>query len=239
MCLRGRSLHSGHIIRAMATANSMHVNWRAVETVLLDMDGTLLDLRFDTRFWREVIPEHYGRAHGMSYAAAREKLTPVFRGKEGTLDWYRLDYWSRELGIDVTAIKRDCADLVQLHHGVIEFLEQLIRDGKRVLLVTNADSNALSIKMERTGIADYFESLYSAHDFGVPKQEPAFWPLLRKDAAYDDARALLVDDTIGVLQAARRAGVSRQIAIRCPDTGAPARDFYSFDAVDGVSDLFV
>ena len=35
-------------------------DWRAIDTVLLDMDGTLLDLRFDNYFWLELVPRKYG-----------------------------------------------------------------------------------------------------------------------------------------------------------------------------------
>lgn len=40
----------------------MHLNidWQAVDTVLLDMDGTLLDLAFDNYFWQKLVPETYG-----------------------------------------------------------------------------------------------------------------------------------------------------------------------------------
>ncbi|MDH3916294.1 MAG: haloacid dehalogenase, partial [Chromatiales bacterium] len=35
-------------------------DWSTVDTVLLDMDGTLLDLRFDNYFWQELVPSRYG-----------------------------------------------------------------------------------------------------------------------------------------------------------------------------------
>lgn len=45
----------------------MHLNidWQAVDTVLLDMDGTLLDLAFDNYFWQKLVPETYGEQQGI------------------------------------------------------------------------------------------------------------------------------------------------------------------------------
>ena len=36
--------------------DTVRIDWSKIDTVLLDMDGTLLDLRFDNWFWQELIP---------------------------------------------------------------------------------------------------------------------------------------------------------------------------------------
>ena len=50
----------------MTSAVSSIVDWNAIDTVLVDMDGTLLDLSFDNYFWSEVVPERYARLHGLT-----------------------------------------------------------------------------------------------------------------------------------------------------------------------------
>ena len=35
------------------------IDWNAINTVLLDMDGTILDLHFDNYFWKEYVPQKY------------------------------------------------------------------------------------------------------------------------------------------------------------------------------------
>src|SRR5450631_4537010 len=69
----------------MATAA---IDWSRIDTVLLDMDGTLLDLRFDNWFWQELIPSRYAAAHGLSPAQTNGVLAPKFGEVKGTLQWY-------------------------------------------------------------------------------------------------------------------------------------------------------
>ena len=70
--------------------------WRDIDTVLLDMDGTLLDLHFDNHFWMEHLPQRYAELHGVSRAMAEMELQPLFERNAGQLQWYCLDFWSTE-----------------------------------------------------------------------------------------------------------------------------------------------
>ena len=46
------------------------IAWQEVDTVLLDMDGTLLDLAFDNYFWQTLVPETWGAARGLNLQEA-------------------------------------------------------------------------------------------------------------------------------------------------------------------------
>lgn len=41
------------------------IDWSAIDTVLLDMDGTLLDLHFDNHFWQHHLPLRFAERHGL------------------------------------------------------------------------------------------------------------------------------------------------------------------------------
>ena len=217
-------------------ANSL-VDWHAIDTVLVDMDGTLLDLAFDNFFWRELVPQRYASVNGMTVAVARELLTPRFAAKVGTLEWYCLDHWARDLGMDLKTLKRDHRERIRFLPGARDFLAAVRARGKRVSIVTNAHRDTFAVKAEHTGIDRLVDSVVCSHDFAAPKESAVFWQALERHAPFDGGRTLLVEDSIAVLAAARAHGVRHTVAIRCPDSSEPARSITGFTAVDGVFEL--
>ncbi len=209
-------------------------DWPAIDTVLLDLDGTLLDLGFDNHFWLEVIPAAYAAANGISLDHARVHLTPRFRACEGTLSWYCIEYWSRELGLDVAALKRDQSQRVSWLPGAQEFLRTLRERGKRLVLLTNAHPEALRIKDERTGVTGFMDAVFSSHTFGAPKEDPRFWQGVQVAEPFNPERTLFVDDSPAVLRAARAAGIRWIYAVRRPDMSSAERQHDAFWSVDSV-----
>lgn len=220
-----------------APPDSPAVDWPAIDTVLLDMDGTLLDLRFDTWFWHEHVPAHYARARDLDPAAARDALEPKFRAVMGTIDWYCLDYWSRELQLDIAALKRDVRHQVRFLPGAEQFLQRLAATGKRRVLVTNAHPETLAIKTAQVPLGAHFDASHSAHRFSVPKEDPRFWERFQAREPFDPARTLFVDDSIAVLESARRHGIAWLRAVRQPDSARPSTPVTGFLAVDRVAEL--
>ena len=126
--------------------------WQEIETVLLDMDGTLIDLHFDNYFWQRLVPERWGASRGLSLEAARQQLAPVFAAVAGTLNWYCLDYWREQLGLDILALKREIADKIRWRADVRPFLEAVRASGRRLYLFTNAHPDSLALKLEHTAL---------------------------------------------------------------------------------------
>jgi 5'-nucleotidase len=225
---------------ANATVNAPALGaseWARIDTVLLDLDGTLLDLAFDNYFWRTRVPEAWARSRSMSPQQASAQLQPRFRACEGTLDWYCIDYWSRELELDIAALKHTDAHHIRWLPGAREFLGRVRALGKRLVLVTNAHPTTLAIKDAHTQVISHFDAGFSAHGFGAPKEQPQFWRELAKVEQFDPARSLFVDDSLPVLRAARAAGIGLIYAVQRPDSGGPARLQPEFPAVDAVAQL--
>lgn len=206
--------------------------WRDIDTVLLDMDGTLLDLHFDNHFWLEHLPRRYAEVHGVSVAMAHMELMPLFEKNAGTLNWYCTDFWSSELNLPVKDLKVEIAHLIALRPDAETFLAALKQAGKRVIMITNAHRDSLSLKMERLELAPYFERLISSHDYGYPKENPQFWDALQNDIEFEPARSLFIDDTLPILRSAGRYGIGHLLAVREPDSRKGPKDTEEFEAVE-------
>jgi len=213
------------------------IPWLTVNTVLLDMDGTLLDLHFDNHFWREHVPMRFAEKHGLDIDAARSELYPKFRQAEGTLDWYSVDYWSSELELDITMLKKEVDHLISVHPHVLEFLDQLRTSGKRVVLVTNAHGKSVDIKFERTRIGGHFDSVVCSHDLGLPKEHHGFWERLQEVEPFEPAATLLIDDSLPVLHSAKNYGIEHLLAIYQPDSKGPRKEVEPFDAIHHFTEL--
>ncbi len=206
-------------------------DWERIDTVLLDMDGTLLDLHFDNHFWLEHVPARYAARHGLSLPAAKAECQRRYAQVAGTLDWYCIDHWTEQLGLDIVQLKQEVDHLIAVLPHVPEFLDLLGRADKRRVLVTNAHHASLALKMERTALHHRLDALISSHEIGLAKEHPDFWPRLREREPFDPERTLFIDDSLPVLRAARDYGIGQLLAIRHPDRSQPVREIDEFPAV--------
>lgn len=210
---------------------------RDCDTLMLDMDGTLLDLAFDNFMWLRHIPAEYGRKHGLENEEAARQIYAHYQRLQGQLDWYCLDHWSELLDLDVVGLHRSERARIGWLPGAEQFLAAVQHSGQRVLLVTNSHPDTLAVKSEVTGIERYFAEVYTSHQFGYPKEDQRFWRALADVEKFDPTSTMFVDDTESVLASAREFGLQHVIRVTRPDTSGEIRRCERFVAVEGVSEL--
>ncbi|AMX03755.1 GMP/IMP nucleotidase [Microbulbifer thermotolerans] len=207
------------------------LDWREIDTVLLDMDGTLLDLHYDNHFWLDHLPKRYAEIHSLPLDRAQRQLHEEIEALRGTLEWYCLDYWERKLQLDLTEMLRETEDRIALRPQTESFLEGLQKLNKNVYLVTNSHPRGLEHKLEISGIDRWLDGVVSSHDLGHAKEHPDFWAALSKTIVFDADRTLFVDDNESVLAAARDYGIGQLLCIRQPDSRGPLREITDFPAI--------
>jgi len=194
------------------------INWAKIDTVLLDMDGTLLDLHYDNHFWMTHLPNRYADIQNINIKASEHLLHQHIRELEGTLNWYCLDYWSESLGIDILTLKNETKHKIKQRPHVIRFLSQLRKNNKKIYLVTNSHPAGIDLKFNETEIAPFFDEVISSHQFQHPKEQQAFWKALSTHISFNPDSTLFIDDNVTVLNAATEFGIKYILGIHQPDS---------------------
>jgi len=205
--------------------------WDKIETVLLDMDGTLLDLHFDSHFWLEHLPLRYAELHKLDQASAKDHVLTAIKSQQGTLNWYSLDYWTERFQLDIMALKQEVQHLIGFRSDAKHLLEFLQQHKARVVLATNADQNSLALKLPPTGLDQLVDDIVSSAELGIAKEDPAFWQALQEKVPYNPATTLLIDDNEQVLDSAQAFGIRYLYTIMQPDMQSPERSVTRYPGV--------
>ena len=214
-----------------------HPDWNHIDTVLLDLDGTLLDLHFDNYFWLHHVPKRYADRHQLSHADANDVMMQHYTRVRGSLNWYCVDFWTRELELDIESLKHEVADKIAVHPNVPEFLAALREAGKRIVLVTNAHPASLKLKMHKTGLDQYFDRMITSHEIGLAKEHDGFWQNLQGIEAFVAENTLLIDDNLDVLKSAEEYGIAHLLGVLKPDSQKEHVETQHYHAVKDFADI--
>jgi putative hydrolase of the HAD superfamily len=213
------------------------IRWKQIDTLLLDMDGTLLDLAFDNFFWLELVPTYYGKLRGLSDEVALAEIEARYAQVRGSLKWYCVDHWTQELGLNISELKHEMRHMIGYLPGVVQFLRVARLSKRRLVIVTNAHPETLAVKLRQTHLDRFVDDIVSSHETGHAKEAPEFWPLLERKLAFKPGNTVFFDDSEPVIEAALAYGLPHAVKIRRPDTQQPSRDSTTELAVDSLAEL--
>src|SRR5699024_4136241 len=128
------------------------LDWSTLDTVLLDMAGTVLGSHFDNHCWLAHLPRRYAETHVHREGESRAGLHQRFGALRGQLNWYCLDCWAEQLQLDIVALKREVQELIAVRPDGPGFLDAQRDSGRQLWLVTNAHRASLDLKLALTDI---------------------------------------------------------------------------------------
>ena len=219
------------------SSQPINLDWDSIDTVLLDMDGTLLDLHFDYYFWTQHLPEKYNQIENGDIQQTTLFIANRLAEKQGQLEWYCTNYWSKQFGLNIIQAQAEVKHLIQERPQVIEFLESLGKHQKNRVLITNSDRPSIELKFAHSAIEPLLDQVISSHDYRAAKEDQQFWYELQKNLDFDPATTLFIDDSESVLNAAHQFGIKHLLSIKQPISTQPREDISQFPMIDDFMSL--
>ena len=72
--------------------------------ILSDLDGVILDLNYDIKFWKEWLPAELAVKSDKPIEEIRNELEAMMGEQEAGLNWYDLNFWDELLEVDCLEI---------------------------------------------------------------------------------------------------------------------------------------
>jgi HAD superfamily hydrolase (TIGR01509 family) len=189
-----------------------------IQRVFFDMDGTLLDLAFDSFIWMDLLPKVLAAQQQRSLQQVQAELDCFYRQHQGHLNWYSTQFWQRQLGIDVLKLQQQYQARIQPRPHCFALLKYLKHRGIDCWLLSNADQATLALKLETVPIRPYFSKIISSESLGFAKEDLRFWQHLQQQWPFERSQTCLVDDNYAVLSCAKDFGIGQLLSILQPDS---------------------
>ena len=101
------------------------VKLNSTTAILSDLDGVILNLNYDIKFWEFWLPEHVASQSNQNLEEIKTKIQAEIDIQRGTLNFYDLNYWDDLLNVDCMKIIRKQEEKCSYLEGSYEALQRL------------------------------------------------------------------------------------------------------------------
>ena len=187
------------------------VKLNSTTAILSDLDGVILDLAYDIKFWELWLPEQVANQTNKSIEETKAEIKAEIDIQRGTLNFYDLNYWDDLLNVDCMQIFKEKTERCSYLGGSYEALQRLSTLKNPKYILTNGDPRIQEYKAETQNFLEFFDSIFYSMHVGYPKESKEFWALARHNLNLDFEDTIFIDDDFKVVTAAAKAGI-KQVA---------------------------
>ena len=189
------------------------VKLNSTTAILSDLDGVILNLEYDIKFWELWLPEHVASQSNQNLEEIKTKIQAEIDAQRGTLNFYNLNYWDDLLNVDCMEIIREQEEKCSYLQGSYKALQRLSTLKNPKYILTNGDPRAQEYKAETQNFLEFFDSIFYSMQTGYSKEQKEFWALARHNLNLDFEDAIFIDDDFKVVKTAIKAGIKQVVWI--------------------------
>ncbi len=194
------------------------------QNYIFDLYGTLVDIHTDEgdlKLWKKMVAAY--KKHGAMYTPAKMRKTYQMLVEEAQkhVDEILIEpvfekmFTMQEVTVDEKTVMQMCrlfretsTEYIRLYPWTVPMLENLKKEGKKVVLLSNAQRAFTAPELQKLDIEKYFDAIFISSDKGVKKPNPAFFEAMLKECGFKKEECLMVgNDEICDMGGAHKAGL--------------------------------
>lgn len=179
-----------------------------MKAVIFDMDGVIID---SEHFWQRAEFEVFSSL-GVILDSELTNLTKTMTTTEVTKFWYEKFPWeSKSMKEAEEMVVSRVMELIEQVgseiSGIESFIKKLKSNGFKIGLATNSPYKIIPVVLKKAGIAEYFDSIYSAEFVELGKPDPAIYLMTSKKLGIHPENCIVIEDSYSGMLAAKKAGM--------------------------------
>ena len=183
--------------------------FNSTTAILSDLDGVILDLNYDMKFWQDWLPDALALSSGKTRSEIKAELVAMMKNQEASLNWYDLNYWDEYFKVDCLEIIKAQEERCSFLDGSVDALNKFAALPNPKYILTNGDPRLFDFKSESANFLDYFDSHLCSMQVGYAKEQKEFWSLASQYLKLDLKNSIFIDDNFKVVTSAVKAGVGQ------------------------------